>query len=73
MTPPFNHEERSMISIFLTDTSHQKDIKRKLHALTEQYPKEHVLEVIGKIEGQGILSQEDADYLRRKIESLYAM
>jgi len=68
---PFNQNERNMISIFLTDTSHQKDIRKKLESLTENYPQEHVLGVIGRIERQGILSQEDADYLRKKIEKLY--
>jgi hypothetical protein len=31
-----------------------------------------VLEVIGRLEGQGALSSEDAAYLRRKVEKLYA-
>lgn len=69
---PFNHEERELIAVFLTDVFHRKDIRKRMEMLTEKVPKETVLEVIGRLEGQGALTSEDAAYLGRKIEKLYA-
>jgi hypothetical protein len=69
---PFNHEERELIAVFLTDVFHHKDIRKRMEMLSEKLPKERVLEVIGRLEGQGALSSEDAAYLRKKIEKLYA-
>lgn len=69
---PFNQEERELIAVFLTDVFHRKDIRKRMEMLSEKLPKGGVLEVIGRLEGQGALSSEDAAYLRKKIEKLYA-
>lgn len=69
---PFNQEERELIAVFLTDVFHRKDIRKRMEMLSEKLPKGGVLEVIGRLEGQGALSAEDAAYLRKKIERLYA-
>jgi len=69
---PFNYEERELIAVFLTDVFHRKDIRKRMEMLSEKVAKERVLEVISRLEGQGALSLEDAAYLRKKIEKLYA-
>lgn len=68
---PFNQEERELVAVFLTEVYHHRDIKKRMAALAENVPKERVLEVIGRLEGQGTLSSEDAAYLRKKIGKLY--
>ena len=67
----FSNAEREMISVFLTDAYHQKDIRRAMEHMVETKPKENVLGVIERLELNGSLSPEDAAYLKRKIEKLY--
>lgn len=64
-------EEREVVRIFLHDLYHNRDIKRKMREVTEQFRKEELLAIVFDLKRKGILDEEEGQYLQRRINELY--
>lgn len=64
-------EEREVVRIFLHDLYHNRDIKRKMREVTEQFRKEDLLAIVFDLKRKGILDEEEGQYLQRRINELY--
>lgn len=67
----FNKKERDAIGVFLTDLHHEKEMKRSMEFLCEKYSKEELQTIIGRLNGNGTLTEEDKEKLLRRIEKVY--
>ena len=64
----YNSKERKLIAVFLTDLCHDRDIQQRMHEMADSIPKSRVLEVIGNLEHEDMITSEEAAVLKRRIE-----
>jgi hypothetical protein len=67
----FNQSERDAIGVFLNDTYHHKEIRRKMQLLADMHEMEELFLIIDKLVGIGTINDHDAIYLKQKMAKFY--
>jgi hypothetical protein len=67
----YTSKERKLIGVFMTDLCHDRDIQRRMHEMADSIPKSRVLEVIGNLGREDLITGEEEAILKRRIERIY--